>query len=68
MRLLDAEDLSSLRLGKFPLFDHAVYLQRQACLKKLLVRIGETKVLSQIHASSNDQLEPWPKACQSLDD
>ncbi len=33
MRLLDAEDLSSLRLGKFPLFDDAVYLQRQACLK-----------------------------------
>ena len=44
MRLLDAEDLSSLRLGKFPLFDDAVYLQRQACLKKLLVGIGETKV------------------------
>src|SRR2546422_268109 len=51
MRLLDAEDLSSLRLGKFPLFDDAVYLQRQACLKKLLVRIGETKVLKNVTAT-----------------
>src|SRR3989442_8956393 len=51
MRLLDAEDLSSLRLGKFPLFDHAVYLQRQACLKKLLVGIGETKVLKNVTAT-----------------
>src|SRR2546422_11318824 len=51
MRLLDAEDLSSLSLGKFPLFDHAVYLQRQACLKKLLVGIGETKVLKNVTAT-----------------
>src|SRR5436190_1095394 len=51
MRLLDAEDLSSLRLGKFPMFDDAVYLQRQACLKKLLVRIGETKVLKNVTAT-----------------
>src|SRR5213592_4108711 len=51
MRLLDAEDLSSLRLGKFPMFDDAVYLQRQSCLKKLLVRIWETKVLKNITAT-----------------
>src|SRR5262249_5519027 len=51
MRLLDAEDLSRLRLGKFPMFDDAVNLQRQARLKKFLFRIGKTKVLKNVSAT-----------------
>src|SRR5713101_9655742 len=51
MRLLDAENLSSLRLGEAALTDDLVDLQCQASLEKLLLRVRQAEIGKDVAAA-----------------